>query len=248
MGAASACWGVCSSVASGTSCPAAWKAILWIAVPAAPPAQLGERQLVVGEGCRAPRTSRICSSTRRPLSWASAAKHIGLRVHVVGAGVHVQLAERCDRAHEVRLTRPDVESRRYTQNDGSAQPRRGGDHLAVPTGVNRQLLADPVGLAAVGTTCGPSGPPWPPLSAPRAAAAAGAQVVARHSRAGVAPRPLQLGLEQALNRLLPPPPAAAAARLARRGIIIGKNGTFPGTSSPKVVLIYMYVRVKPKLS
>ena len=82
----------------------------------------------------------------------SAAKDLGLRVHVVGAGVHVQLVERCDRAHEVRLTRPDVELRRYTQNDGSAQPRRGGDHLAVPTGVNRQLLADPVGLAAVGTT------------------------------------------------------------------------------------------------
>ena len=100
------------------------------------------------------------------LSSTSAAKDLGLRVHVVGAGVHVQLAERCDRAHEVRLTRTDVESRRYTQNDGSAQPRRGDDHLAVPTGVNRQLLADPVGLAAVGTTCGPSGPPWPPLSAP----------------------------------------------------------------------------------
>ena len=82
----------------------------------------------------------------------SAATDLGLRVHVVGAGVHVQLAERCDLAHEVRLTRPDVELRRYTQNDGSAQPRRGGDHLAVPTGVNRQLLADPVGLAAVGTT------------------------------------------------------------------------------------------------
>ena len=80
------------------------------------------------------------------------ATDLGLRVHVVGAGVHVQLAERCDLAHEVRLTRPDVELRCYTQNDGSAQPRRGGDHLAVPTGVNRQLLADPVGTAAVGTT------------------------------------------------------------------------------------------------
>ena len=145
MGAASACWGVCSSVASGTSCPAAWKAILWIAVPAAPPAQLGERQLVVGEGCRAPRTSRICSSTRRPLSWASAAKHIGLRVHVVGAGVHVQLAERCDLAHEVRLTRPDVVLRHYTQNDGSAQPKWGGDRLAVSTGVSQRLLARVVG-------------------------------------------------------------------------------------------------------
>jgi hypothetical protein len=91
---------------------------------------------------------------------------LGLRVHVVGAGVDVQLAERCDRAHEVRLTRPDVVLRRYTQNDGSAQPRRGGDHLAVPTGVNRQLLADPVGLPAVGTTCGPKRAPCPPLSAP----------------------------------------------------------------------------------
>ena len=56
----------------------------------------------------------------------SAATDLGLRVHVVGAGVHVQLAERCDLAHEVRLTRPDVELRCYTQNDGSAQPRRGG--------------------------------------------------------------------------------------------------------------------------
>ena len=45
----------------------------------------------------------------------------------------------------MRLTRRDVELRRYTQNDGSAQPRRVVDHLTVPTGVNRQLLADPVG-------------------------------------------------------------------------------------------------------
>ena len=90
---------------------------------------------------------------------------LGLRVHVVGAGVHVQLAERV-------TARMKCDSRgrtlccATTQNDGSAQPRRGGDHLAVPTGVNRQLLADPVGWLRLGPPVVPAGPPWPPLSAP----------------------------------------------------------------------------------
>ena len=95
----------------------------------------------------------------------SAATDLGLRVHVVGAGVHVQLAERCDLAHEVRLTRPDVESRRYTQNDGSAQPRRGVTTSPCRLGSTASSLLTLWGQLRLGPP-GPSGPPWPPLSAP----------------------------------------------------------------------------------
>ena len=215
MGAVCACWGVCRSAASGTSCPAARKVILWIAVPAAAPAQLGERQPAVGEGRRAPCSSRGCSSTRRPpharsqprLPRASCARS-WRRCACPARGA-------CDRAHEVRLTRPDVVLRHYTQNDGSAQPRRGGGHLAVPTGVNRQLLADPVGQLRLGPPVVPAGHLGRLFRLRRAGDAAGAQVVARHSHAGAAPRPLQLGLEQALTWLQQHPRSAEVGSAGR---------------------------------
>ena len=89
------------------------------------------------------------------------------------------------------------------------------------TGVNRQLLADPVARRRVGLHGRSVSLLGHLAQLRRAAGEAGAQVVARHSRAGAAPRPLQVGLERTLTRLLPPPSTAAAGRLAGRGISVG---------------------------
>ena len=169
---------------------------------------------------RVPRTSNgaVFVAVRAVLlSSTSAAKDLGLRVHVVGTGVHVELVERCDHAHEVRLTRRDVELRRYTQNDGSAQPKWGGDRLAVPTGVSQRLLARVVGPLGCRRDAG-SHPPNEPASGGSVFGVCGEPVLgARYAQS--APFWLAAGVARRLSkgaraepRRTPARPAVASAR------------------------------------
>ena len=65
-GAGGARWGVGRRAASWTWCPAARSISRERRCPAAPPAEVGERQPAVGRGCRAPHPSRVFSGMCRP--------------------------------------------------------------------------------------------------------------------------------------------------------------------------------------
>ena len=130
-------------------------------------------------------------------------------VYALAGGMQSSSGSALSRAHHGRLTPWDMELHRCTRNDGSMQPRWYDDRLAVPTGAMPRLLVhlwaggalDFMGMVSLHDHL---------VELRRAAGQAGAHVVARHSWASAAPRPLQLGLERTLTRLLPPPPGAAA--------------------------------------
>jgi hypothetical protein len=76
MGAAGACWGVCRSAVSGTSCPAARKVILWSVVPAAPLAHSASGSSWLEKG-GAHLERAVFVVVRDVLSsWESAASHV----------------------------------------------------------------------------------------------------------------------------------------------------------------------------
>jgi hypothetical protein len=205
MGAGGTRWGWVGRAACWTLCSGATETIFRSA--RAQPAQACERQ-PIGRGLRAPCYSRgfwryvsPCCCPRQPASTSHA-------VYALASGVQSSSGSALSRAHHGRLTPWDMELHRCTRNDGSMQPRWYDDRLAVPTGAMPRLLVhlwaggalDFMGMVSLHDHL---------VELRRAAGQAGAQVVARHSWAGAAPRPLQLGLERTLTRLLPPPPGAA---------------------------------------